>query len=102
MQTYVPNKYNLMDLHKEIDLYDRKIAYCQQFEIFEFESERAATVKKLERKRQSLVKLAMNYSSLGIEHDPRFLPRSLVVGADGQITEASPQAPAAKKEGARG
>src|SRR3569833_2659260 len=99
MQTYVPNKYNLVDLHKEIDLYDRKIAYCHQFEVFELESERAAPVKKLLRKRQSLVKLAMNFSSLCIEHDPRFLPRSRGGGAGGRGAGAARRAPGAQEEG---
>lgn len=93
MQTYLPNKYHLVDLHKEIDLFDRKITYCRQYEKFEYESERTAALGKLERKRQSLLKLAMSFSSLGIEHDPRFLPRSLVVGADGRITEVPKESP---------
>ncbi len=87
MQTYSPNKYHLVDLHKEIDLYDRKIAYCQQFEKFDSERERDAAVLKLQRKRSSLVKLAMSFSSQGIEHDPKFLPRSLSIGEDGKVSE---------------
>ena len=93
MRTSTPNKYDLVDLHKEIDLYDRKIAYCQQFEKFDSDRERDAAVGKLQKKRSSLVKLAINFSSQGIEHDPKFRPRSLNFGEDGQITEV-PWAPA--------
>lgn len=88
MQTYSPTKYHLVDLHKEIDLFDRKIAYCQQFEKFELESERASALGKLQKKRLSLVKIALSFSQQGIEFDPRFLPRSLAVDADGQVIEA--------------
>ncbi len=87
MQTYSPNKYHLVDLHKEIDLYDRKIAYCQQFEKFDSARERESALGKLQRKRSSLLKLAMSFTSQGIEHDPKFLPRSLSIGEDGKITE---------------
>lgn len=89
MQTYLPNKYHLTDLHKEIDFFDRKIAHCRAYEKFEFESQRIAALGTLHRKRRNLVKLAMSFSSAGIEYDPRFLPRSLAVGADGQIMETS-------------
>ncbi len=87
MQTYSPNKYHLVDLHKEIDLYDRKIAYCQQFEKFDSDRERTSALGKLQKKRSSLVKLAMSFSSQGIEHDPKFLPRSFAISEDGTISE---------------
>jgi hypothetical protein len=102
MQTCLPNKYQLMDLHKEIDLFDRKIAHCQQFEKFEFESGRTAAVQKLQRKRQTLVNLAMSLSRSGIEHDPKFLPRSLALDADGQIMEALDRSTHTAREGVRG
>ncbi|ABF39255.1 hypothetical protein Acid345_0250 [Candidatus Koribacter versatilis Ellin345] len=87
MQTYSPNKYHLVDLHKEISLYDRKIAYCQQFEKFDSDRERSSALGKLQKKRSTLVKLAMSFSSQGIEHDPKFFPRSLSIGEDGTISE---------------
>jgi hypothetical protein len=92
MQTYSPTKYHLVDLHKEIDLFDRKIAYCQQFEKFDGESERVSALSKLQKKRSSLVKIAMTFTSQGIEYDPKFLPRSFAIGSDGQITEAPQKA----------
>lgn len=88
MQTYSPTKYHLADLHKEIDLFDRKIAYCRQFEKFDAESERASALSKLQKKRLSLLKIAMSFSDQGIEFDPKSLPRSLAVDANGKITEA--------------
>lgn len=92
MQSYSPTKYHLADLHKEIDLFDRKIAYTRQFEKFELESERVSALGKLQKKRQSLVKLAMSFSQQGIEFDPKFLPRSLTVDEHGKVSEAPPQA----------
>jgi hypothetical protein len=83
--------YNLVDLHKEIDLYDRKIAHCKHFESFDLESERESALGKLRRKRQGLVKLAMQFSQQGIQHDPKFLPRSFALGEDGMITELPEQ-----------
>jgi hypothetical protein len=95
MQTYSPTKYHLVDLHKEIDLYDRKIAYCRQFEKFDGESERVSALSKLQKKRLSLLKIAMSFTAQGIEFDPKFLPRSLAVDANGQITEAPQLTPQA-------
>lgn len=95
MQTYSPTKYHLADLHKEIDLFDRKIAYCRQFEKFDLESERASAVGKLQKKRQSLVKIALSFAQQGIEFDPKFLPRSFAVDEQGQVTEAAQHPPQA-------
>jgi|SRR5581483_9278697 len=87
MQTYQPNKFHLEDLYKEIDFYDRKIAYCRSVEKYEMESERATSLGKLQRQRQKLVKIAMKFASDGVTYDPKFLPRSFVQGADGSLAE---------------
>ena len=87
MQTYFPNKFHLQDLYREIDLFDRKIAHCQNVEQFELGSERLSAVGKLRRQRQRLVKLAMKFASDGVSYDPKFLPRSFVQGADGKLAE---------------
>ncbi len=87
MQTYLPNKFDLEDLYREIDLFDRKIAHCQHVEKFDLGSERIAAVGKLRRQRQRLVKLAMKFASDGISYNPKFLPRSFVLGADGTLAE---------------
>ncbi|HEY3927887.1 MAG TPA: hypothetical protein VGL89_05910 [Candidatus Koribacter sp.] len=92
MQTYFPNKFYVADLHQEIDLYDRKIAHCLEFEKFNYESERTASLGKLRRKRQQLVKLALRFASEGVEYDPKFLPRSMGVGKNGELQEVEVKA----------
>ena len=75
------SKYDLKDLHQEIDFYDRKIAYCQDHEKFETEPERAAAMRKLVTKRETLVKAALEMAGRGIGCDPKYLPRSFVRAA---------------------
>lgn len=77
MQLRVPSKYELRDLHQEIDFYDRKIAYCQNHDKFASEAEHSAAFEKLVSKRQTLVKSAAAMISMGIEYDPKQLPRSM-------------------------
>ncbi len=69
--------YDLIDLHKEIDYFDRKIAYCQTLEKFDSEGERANALQKLNTKRGTLVKAAQEAASRGIQCDGKYLPRSL-------------------------
>lgn len=77
MATPIPDsKYALKDLHREIDLYDRKIAYCQNYEKFDTEEARAAALKKLGTKRETLVTAALGMASRGVVCDPKYLPRS--------------------------
>ena len=76
MQLRPTNKYHLNDLHREIDLFDRKIDYCQNHEKFESEPERASALKKLVTKRKSLVKVAVDSVSEGVAYDAKHLPRS--------------------------
>lgn len=84
MATPLPDsKYALKDLHQEIDLFDRKIAYCQNYEKFDSEDARAAALKKLVTKRESLVKAALGMASRGVVCDPKYLPRSFMAQAAG-------------------
>ena len=76
------NKYELKDLHQEIDLFDRKIAYCQNFERFATDEERGATLQKLVTKRAALVKTALEMAARGVECDPKCLPRSFKAAAE--------------------
>ncbi|HYH00885.1 MAG TPA: hypothetical protein VD837_17285 [Terriglobales bacterium] len=76
MQVKQDSKYALKDLHQEIDLFDRKIAYCSSHERFDSEEARAVAVKKLATKRETLVKTAVAMANRGIECDPKYLPRS--------------------------
>ena len=73
---HTPTKYELRELHRQIDLYDRKIAACESFEKFASEMERASSRQKLVNKRERLVKSARAMESQGIEYDPAQLPRS--------------------------
>lgn len=77
MQARPTSKYHLKDLHREIDLFDRKIAYCQNYEKFDSQFDRDSACHKLVVKRESLVKLATAMASQGIEYDPKQLPRSM-------------------------
>lgn len=74
--THPPTKYELRELHRQIDLYDRKIAACESFEKFDSEMERASSRQKLVNKRERLVKSARVMENLGVEYDPAQLPRS--------------------------
>jgi hypothetical protein len=71
-----PSKYELKELHRQIDLYDRKIAACESFEKFDSEVARASSRQKLVNKRERLVKSARAMESLGVEYDAAQLPRS--------------------------
>ena len=77
MQARPPSKYHLKDLYQEIAFYDRKIAYCRNFEKFDSEEERSLAVEKLARKRTTLVESAAEMTSAGVECDPGQLPASL-------------------------
>jgi hypothetical protein len=76
MQVRPDSKYGLKDLHQEIDLFDRKIAYCQNHENFDSEEARASALQKLVTKRESLVKAALAMAERGVECDPKYLPPS--------------------------
>ncbi len=76
MQAKPSSRYDLKDLHQEIDFFDRKIAYCQTHETFDSDQARAAALQKLITKRETLVKTALDAVSRGIECDPKYLPRS--------------------------
>ena len=88
------NKYELKDLHQEIDLFDRKIAYCEKFEKFALDEERAAALQKLVTKRETLVKAALEMAGRGIECDPKYLPRSFKAAAEvtaaTEVTKVTP------------
>jgi hypothetical protein len=88
MELHPNNKYHLNDLHREIDLFDRKIAYCQGHAKFESEPERAIALRKLETKRKSLVNVAVDLVSKGVEYDAKHLPRSFK-GADATSAKES-------------
>jgi len=70
------DKYYLRDLHLEIDLYDRKLAYMEKYEEFASDTEREEAEKKLLAKRAPLEKAAMELVASGVEYEEKDLPRS--------------------------
>jgi hypothetical protein len=70
------SKYALKDLYQAIDLYDRKIAYCQNYEHFDSQEARTSAVQKLVTRRATAVKNARGMVNRGVECDAKHLPRS--------------------------
>ena len=77
MQVKPDSMYALKDLYEDIGLFDRKIAHCQNYEVFDTEQARMSTLQKLIDKRETLVKTARAMAGRGVECDPKYLPRSL-------------------------
>ncbi|UWZ83282.1 hypothetical protein [Occallatibacter riparius] len=70
------DKYFLRDLHQEIDFYDRKLAYLDQFGEFATAAERELAEKGLRAKRAPLEKAALELRASGVEFEEKDLPRS--------------------------
>jgi len=70
------DKYYLRDLHQEIDLYDRKLAYLDKFAEFASPGDRAEAEKGLRAKRAPLEKTALELVASGVEYEEKDLPRS--------------------------
>lgn len=86
MATPIPDsKFALQDLHQEIDLFDRKIAYCQHLEKFDSETARASALQKLVTKRETLVKAALAMASRGVVCDAKYLPRSFKAQPENEV-----------------
>ena len=99
MRTVVQDKYFLRDVHREIDLYDRKMVHLVKHETFATDALRDAAIRKLSLKREGLVTTAKSLAANGIEFADHELPRSLrpegwVDGRAATDTEASPAATA--------
>ena len=71
------DKYFLRDLHQEIDLYDRKLAYLDKFVEFATPGEREEAEKSLRTKRASLEKTALELVAFGVEYEEKDIPQSL-------------------------
>lgn len=76
MATANPDKYYLKTVHQEIDLFDRKIAHALAHGTFASEEARVQETRKLNLKREALVKVARKLAAEGIEFQPNELPRS--------------------------
>ena len=77
MRTIVQDKYFLRDLHREMDLYERKLIHISKHEPFDTDALREAAVRKLSTKRDALVVTARSLHANGIEFADHELPRSL-------------------------
>ncbi len=74
------DKYFLRDLHQEIDLYDRKLAYLDNFVEFATQEDREQAEKGLLAKRAPLEKAARELAASGVEYEKKDLPRSFRAG----------------------
>jgi hypothetical protein len=70
------DKYFLRDLHQEIDLYDRKLAYLDKYVNFASSEDREDAEKRLLAKRAPLEKTALGLAASGVEYEEKDLPRS--------------------------
>jgi hypothetical protein len=70
------DKYFLRDLHQEIDLYDRKLAYLNQYVDFASPGDREEAENRLMAKRAPLEKTALELAASGVEYEEKDLPRS--------------------------
>lgn len=82
MRLHRATRGDLDDLHKEIDYFDRKIAYCRDLERFDSEAQRSSALHKLVTKRGTLVKAAAEITALGVQFNPKYLPRSFKTAAE--------------------
>ena len=106
MANIVENKYYLKTVHEEIGLFDRKLAHLLKYDVFESDAAKEAAVRKLARKRETLVETAKRLAAEGIEFKPSDLPRSIlpegtepVVEPVKEIAAASEAEPAAVAAG---
>jgi hypothetical protein len=70
------NKYFLRDVHQEIDLLDRKLAYLNTHEEFATSQDRDEAEKRLLAKRTPLERTARELAASGVEFADKDLPRS--------------------------
>lgn len=70
------DKYFLRDLHREIDLYDRKLAYLNEHVAFASTGDREVAEKRLLAKRAPLEKTALELVASGVQYEDGDLPRS--------------------------
>ena len=70
------DKYFLRELHQEIDLYDRKLAYLDKFVEFASSTDREEAKNKMLAKRAPLEKTALQLVASGVEFEEKDLPRS--------------------------
>jgi hypothetical protein len=72
----VQDKHFLKTVHQEIDLFDRKLAHLNRFEVFASDADRDTAARKMNSKRELLVRTARKLAGEGIEFKDSDLPRS--------------------------
>ena len=70
------SKYHLKSVHAEIDLFDRRLAHLNKYDVFETEAARIAAERKLNLKRDPLVVTAKRLAAEGVDFKESELPRS--------------------------
>jgi hypothetical protein len=70
------DKYFLRDLHQEIDLYDRKLAYLGKYVQFASPADRKEAERRILAKRAPLENAALELVASGVEFEEKDLPRS--------------------------
>ncbi len=76
------DKYFLRSLHQEIDLYDRKLAYLDKYEVFATAADRKEAEDKMLEKRAALERSARELAAAGVEFNETELPRSFRAQAE--------------------
>lgn len=85
------SKYHLKSVHAEIDLFDRRLAHLNKYDVFETEAARAAAARKLNLKRDPLVVTAKRLAAEGVEYKESDLPRSFRPEGVPAPVEAKPE-----------
>gem|GEM_PF-1671306 len=87
----IESKYHLKSIHAEIDLFDRRLAHLNKYDVFETEAARAAAARKLNLKRDPLVVTAKRLVAEGVEYKESDLPRSFRPEGVPAPVEAKPE-----------
>ena len=87
----IESKYHLKSIHAEIDLFDRRLAHLNKYDVFETEAARAAAARKLNLKRDPLVVTAKRLVAEGVEYKESELPRSFRPDGVPAPVEAKPE-----------
>jgi len=98
MANIVENKYYLKTVHEEIGLFDRKLAHLLKYDVFDSDAAKEAAVRKLARKRETLVETAKRLAAEGIEFKPSDLPRSILPEGTEPAVEPAKEVAAAEAE----
>lgn len=70
------SKYTLKSLHQEIDLFDRKLAHMERFDLSPAGPKRAAAERLLRQKRSAAEKRALQLAAEGVPFAESERPRS--------------------------